>query len=119
MELLKLPLVLFFGSTEPFYVAVGAMMIAGVWGLFKKCGVPSWHALVPCLREYSLARCADRETEALPLAIGNGISLAIGFVLALPLSSRFGPIAGSLLITAQIFVSIVLIVLFVRVYLGL
>lgn len=39
------------------------LLVAGCWGLFKKCGEPAWHALIPCYRQYALGKCAGREYE--------------------------------------------------------
>ena len=53
----------FFGSESMFFCISETLFIIGAWGMFKKSGVPSWWALVPCAREYMLAACAGREPE--------------------------------------------------------
>ena len=52
---------IFLNTTEPVTVAAVLLFIAGEWGLLKKSGIRGWWALVPCAREYQLARCAGRE----------------------------------------------------------
>ena len=48
-------------SVPGIIMAVG--YIIGLWGIFKKSGIDSRWALVPCAREYMLAKCAGREEE--------------------------------------------------------
>ena len=56
-------LTLLFGSSSMFLAVFEALFIVGAWGLFKKSGISPLWALVPCAREYMLARCAGREPE--------------------------------------------------------
>ena len=52
-------------------VAMGlrVLYIAGLWGVFRKCGIPGWWALIPVAREYRLGECADREAEGRTLSV--------------------------------------------------
>ena len=52
---------IFLNTTEPVTAAAVLLFIAGEWGLLKKSGIRGWWALVPCARDYQLARCAGRE----------------------------------------------------------
>jgi ABC-type multidrug transport system ATPase subunit len=45
----------------------------GMWGIFKKCGLPPWHALVPCLKDATLGRAAGMEREGRVLAVTSGL----------------------------------------------
>ncbi len=46
-----------------------ALYIAGVWKMLEKSGIRGWWALIPCAREYQLARCAGREPEGRVLSV--------------------------------------------------
>ena len=63
MIVLKMFCTVMFGSDGIFTILSTVVYIAGLWKIFAKCGIPSWYALIPCLRTYQLARCADREPE--------------------------------------------------------
>ncbi len=64
-EMVVLPslLTLLFDSVDWVQVIMTILLIFGLWGMFKKSGIPSWYALIPCAREYMFARCAGREPE--------------------------------------------------------
>ena len=63
MTILRLITNIVFDSGINFTLPFAILYVAGLWGLFKKSGVKSWHSLIPALREYQLACCAGRETE--------------------------------------------------------
>ena len=56
--ILKTLITLFFGSNYGYFTFVYVFYIVGLWFMFKKSGIKSWWALVPCFREYQLAKCA-------------------------------------------------------------
>jgi ABC-type multidrug transport system ATPase subunit len=60
---LKLLLIILFDSTSPWLAVLKALYIAGVWKVLEKSGVKGWNALIPWVREYKLACCANREPE--------------------------------------------------------
>ena len=60
---LKLLLIILFDSTSPWLIALRALYIAGIWKVLEKSGVKGWNALIPWVREYKLACCANREPE--------------------------------------------------------
>ena len=57
--ILKLILGLFFGSTDTTDIIIQVLFILGSWMLLKKSSLKPWWALIPCAREYQLARCAN------------------------------------------------------------
>ncbi|MBQ9332694.1 MAG: hypothetical protein IJS11_07070, partial [Oscillospiraceae bacterium] len=63
MTILRLITNIVFDSGINFTLPFAILYVAGLWGMFKKSGVKSWHSLIPALREYQLACCAGRETE--------------------------------------------------------
>ena len=60
---MKILMVIAFGSSGNIAIVSGVLLCIGLWGIFKKCGVKPWHALIPCLKYYDLALCAAREPE--------------------------------------------------------
>ena len=50
-------------------IAMSVAVIFGMWGIFRKCGIPGWWALIPVAREFRLGECADREKEGRTLAV--------------------------------------------------
>ena len=81
------------GSTQLFPkagIVIGILYLAGLWGVFVKCGLKGWWALVPIARDYKLALCADREQEGRTLVTVR-IILLLHFILTTFLStgSRF------------------------------
>ena len=101
---------------EPVYVVLALMYIVGLWGIFQKCGLKSWWALVPLARTYKLALCADRELEGRTLVITEaGMMLSQLGTSLLPVDSALYAILG------LIFIPLMLISLIyqIRVFLGL
>ena len=62
--------------------------LIGLCGVFVKCGLRGWWALVPVARVYKLALCADREQE------GRTLTLIKVLMIASYICTRFLP-AGS------------------------
>jgi ABC-type multidrug transport system ATPase subunit len=60
---------LFNASPDVFSILWSSLTIVGFWGIFHKCGVKGWWALVPFAREYKLGLCAGRESEGRVLAV--------------------------------------------------
>ena len=77
---------LFLNSSVDYTIILNILYFIGMAGVFKKCGLKWQWVLVPCYREYQLARCAGRESE------GRGFylsSLGILFLNILSLSDDF------------------------------
>ena len=64
MMAVKVLLTLFFGNYTIDLVVFTALYIVGLWKLLEKSGLKGWWALIPGAREYQLARCAGRDSEA-------------------------------------------------------
>ncbi len=60
---LNIVLLVFFDSSSPWLIALKILYIAGIWKMLRKSGLRGWLAMIPWVREYSLARCANREPE--------------------------------------------------------
>ena len=62
-------ILLFNASPDVFSILWNCLTFVGLWGIFQKCGVKGWWALVPFAREYKLGLCAGRESEGRVLAV--------------------------------------------------
>ena len=62
---LSILLLLIFGTTSVFSAIMSAALVAGLWKMFSKCGLPGWRALIPFYREYSLGEITNMETEGM------------------------------------------------------
>ncbi|MBQ7487178.1 MAG: ABC transporter ATP-binding protein [Clostridia bacterium] len=56
------------------------LYIVGVYGLLKKSGIKPLWALVPCAREYQLARCAGRESEGRVFSVTNFATIVLSVI---------------------------------------
>jgi len=63
MLIVKILMIIFAGTENIPGAITGALFILGLYGMFRKSGVKGWHALIPGLREYQLARCAGCESD--------------------------------------------------------
>ena len=105
-----------FGSYTLYGVASEGLFMFGLWGLFRKCGVAPWHALVPCLRHYSLGLCASREPEGRVLFVTQAAMLLSNLAtLFIP------PLTGFyyLLLAFQMVLLVIAVIYEIRIYLGL
>ena len=125
MDLLKtlvnVVLVFFFG-TEPGSILTAMLSVlyfAGLWGIFRKCGLKGWHAVVPCLREYDVGRAAGMEKEGRVAAVLQGALVLLNEVTALlPGDINLINLSGLTLIVTTI-LALVLFVYMVRIELSL
>ncbi|MBR4332043.1 MAG: ABC transporter ATP-binding protein [Clostridia bacterium] len=60
---------LFNADLDAISILWNSLTIVGFWGIFHKCGVKGWWALVPFARKYKLGLCAGRESEGRVLAV--------------------------------------------------
>ena len=93
--------------------------MAGMWGIFEKCGLKPWHALVPCLRDATLGQAAGMEREGRILASTNGL-MYIANIINIFLTNVDGTSNSSLLFQlATILIGLIHIIYLIKVYLGL
>ena len=95
-------------------------LIFGLIGIFRKCGIKWWLALIPCVRDYHLGRAAGREDEGRFTAVMEGVLCVIA-VLHL-FAPRDPDAAGrffNFLSLVSLVVSIVSVIYMIRVYIGL
>ena len=115
MQIFTVFLIILFGQSTWQFALVELLYIAGLWGMFKKSGVPGWWALIPCAREYKLAVCAGREPEGRVTSIINFLIIMINLAtLAVQTETT-----SLLLSVFMLMLFIVWLVYSVRVYYGL
>ena len=94
---------------------LGALTIAGMWLVFRKCGIPGWHALIPCYRYYELGRCAIRELEGRVMLVLQGPEILLSVLMQFPMSDMI----GRLLSIIDLVLVLVTLLYRSRIYLGL
>ena len=120
--ILDVVLVLWLGTDTSSILSILSVIlyIAGLWGIFRKCGLPAWHALVPCLRDAQLGAAAGREKEGRVSAVLTGASIMLRIISLLTEQRVESPEQiFSFLTVAGLIVSIVGLIYTIRVYVGL
>ena len=105
-QLVDFLLIILFNTSTLTMVVFSALFIAGAWGLLQKSGIPGWWALIPCAREYQLARCAGREPEGRKTSV-------LSFLIILGHLLSYWITGGN----AAIFLMVILLVLDIRLFL--
>ena len=93
----------------------GGLYLIGLCGIFTKCGVEGWWALVPMARWRKLGACADREPEGRTLAFLEGLRILLALIDSLLPDGTLRLMVES----AVIIVSLIRIIYLVRAFLGL
>ena len=113
--------ILFSTSSPSFYsIATSSLFILGLVGIFRKCGIKWWMALIPCVRDYQLGRAAGREDEGRFAAVMQGV---LALIALLYLFAPQDPSASgrffSFLSIVELVVQLVYGIYTIRVYIGL
>ena len=110
-----------FSTTNIFGIIVTLLFYIGLWKMFEKSGLKGWWALIPCAREYQLARCAGREPEGRTLSVLTFLALVVNelgmwFFMLLGLFTDTGMLVLEILMLS---IGIAQVVYQIRVYSGL
>ena len=83
MLAVRILMILFTGTDDMLCAGLVVLFMVGLFKMFPKSGVTNWHALIPGLRDYQLARCAGCESDAPKLAFVNlgMIALNIAYMI--------------------------------------
>ena len=103
-----------------FSLVNGILYLAGLWGVFRKCGLNPWHALIPCLNEAKLGEAAGMEKEGRVAAFLKGCLIPLSIIEMFPPGGQ--GIAGNLYrfcTFLQIFVALILFIYNIRIALSL
>ena len=112
-------LILMVDATDPIFIIMKALELFGMWGIFRKCGLKSWQALVPCLREAKLGEAVGMEKEGRVAALLEGIAILLAEVLIMISSISGSSDLDEMITIARLFVSLVLWIYLIRIRLGL
>ena len=102
------------------YILNGLLYLAGMYGVFRKCGLKPWHALIPCLREIRVGEAVDMAKEGRVAAFLHGLTTLAGIaVMLLDRGGQSGSTLYELLGFFQLFTGLVQIIYEIRLNLGL
>ncbi|MBP5727176.1 MAG: ATP-binding cassette domain-containing protein, partial [Clostridia bacterium] len=107
-------------ADNSFYVGSGLLLLFGMWGVFRKCGIKPFRALIPCLREVGIGEAVGMEKEGRITAFleGTAILLSIIELFISDLQGKEGTLY-SIFLFLQIFTGLILLIYQIRLYLGL
>ncbi len=71
-------------------VALGVLIIAGLWKVFVKAGIAGWWAIIPILNIYGILKVAGRPAWWLILFLIPCIELIIALVVFIDVAEKFG-----------------------------
>ena len=98
----------------------GIICIFGFWGIFRKCGVRTWDALIPCLREIRIGEAAGMEKEGRILALLTGTTILLELAdLLLGIVNAASGTLSLFFAFFEIFVSLLTAIFHIRIFLGL
>ena len=66
-------------SENPMLLIGSVLCLFGFWGIFRKAGIPAWHALIPGLNDLKLGQAAGREQEGRVAAVTRVILIVLNF----------------------------------------
>ena len=117
MLILEILLELFMNAeVDVLSILWNALFIAGLWFIFRKCGVEGWWALVPFARLYKMGVCAGREPE------GRVAAVVTGAITAGNIAAKFMDPESSLYLflgAVVIILGVIQFLYLIRIYLGM
>ena len=120
-KIVNIVLTIMFDSSNPALIAVKLLYIAGLWKILQKSGVKGWLALIPWVREYQIARCANREPEGQVYCLSSFATTAIIVLLNINVDELLSSINGfdGMLIAILLSLLLVQVVYAARIFNGL
>jgi len=118
--IINILLIVFFNTTlsRPYLILTYLLFMFGMWGIFKKCGLTPWHALIPCLRESDMGKAAGMEREGRILAVTQGLLIVYNLVDLL-VNGEDGSTSTLFLALIEILIGLIHIIYLIKIYLGL
>ena len=104
--------------TNGVYLVMNILYLAGMWGIFTKCGLKGWHALIPCLREVKLGEAVGMEKEGRAAAMLRGI-LILAEEASLFMTDSSAANSLDFLMFARMFLGLVYLIYTIRLNLAL
>jgi len=106
-------------TSQPYLLILSALSLFGMYGIFKKCGLTPWHALIPCLREVKLGEAVGMEREGRIAAMLHGIMILLNEAELLMQGTNSTGNAASFIDLAIILVFIIQAIYSIKLYLAL
>lgn len=72
------------------YMALIALVVAGLWRVFQKAGRPGWAALVPIYNNYVLLKIAGRPGWWLLLVLIPLVNIVVAAIVSVDIARAFG-----------------------------
>ena len=104
---------------RPFFLVTGSLFLFGMWGIFQKCGIKGWYALIPCIREVKTGEAAGMEKEGRVAAFLAGLNIVLGVIDLFQPEIETGAYLFTLFDVVHIFLALIQMVYMVRIYLAL
>ena len=101
------------------YLIMGILHAAGMYGIFRKCGLKGWQALIPCLREDKLGEAVGMEREGRVAAMLRGAEIILSEVSLLITPAGRTENMPEFIAVAELLVALALLIYMIRVYSGL
>lgn len=71
-------------------LAVGVLVIAGMWGVFSKAGQPGWAPIIPFYNTIVLLRVVGKPWWWLLLVFIPVVNIVVGVIVGVDLAKSFG-----------------------------
>ena len=104
---------------ETSYLVMQSLYLFGMYGIFKKCGLKGWYALIPCLREEKIGEAVGMEKEGRAAAMLQGLHIIVAEAMNILLWFSGTDTATNILIVLRILIGLSMLVYTIRLRLGL
>ena len=107
--------------TSLWAIPIRLLFYFGLWGIFRKCGVKGWWALIPVAREYKLGEVAGRLEEGRVYAFLQVLYLLLRALISfVPIADPEAALQFDLLLSVGgLVVELITLIYYIRIVLGL
>ena len=89
-KLINILLETVFETSSTLGIFMMVLYMAGEWRILTKSSLKGWWALIPCARDYQLARCAGREPEGRVVLVSGIARMLLNAVMILGAEEQLG-----------------------------
>ncbi len=101
------------------YIVIHVLYLFGMYGIFRKCGLKGWYALIPCLQEDKLGEAVGMEKEGRVAAMLQGVNILLAEAMNVLSWFSGTETATSIVTVIRLFVNISMVVYTIRLSIGL
>ena len=101
------------------YIVIHVLYLFGMYGIFRKCGLKGWYALIPCLQEDKLGEAVGMEKEGRVAAMLQGVNILLAEAMNVLSWFSGTETAASIVTVIRLFVNISMVVYTIRLSIGL